>query len=63
MEAALCGVVFEEVQQHIRRGEVVDGNDFNAFGLVHLTQGKAADATESVNGYFDAHRFTPRVVG
>ena len=61
VEAALCGVVFEEVQQHVCRGEVVHGNDFNAFGFVHLAQGKTADASESVDGYFDTHRFTPRL--
>ena len=59
IEAALGGVVFEEMQQHVGGGEVVDGNHFHALGLVHLAQGKTADAAKTVDCNFDTHGITP----
>ena len=59
LEAALGAVVFEKVQQHFGRGQVVDGDDFDAFGFFNLTQCQTADAAETVNRYFDAHFDTP----
>ena len=63
MEAALRGVVFEEVQQHVGRSEVVDGDDFDIFRFVHLAQSEAADTSESVDGDFDCHGFYLLVCG
>ena len=51
--AFLGGVVLQEVGEHRRAGEVVDGDDFVAFGTKHLTESKTADASESVDCNFD----------
>ena len=63
VEATLRGVIFEEVQQHVGRSEVVNGDDFDIFRFVHLAQSETADTSESVDGDFDCHEFYLLVCG
>ena len=46
---ALCGIVLQKVRQHLGAGEVVDSDDFVAFGSEHLSESKTADTAETVN--------------
>jgi len=49
----LGGVVLQEVGEHLGAREVVDGDDFVAFGTKHLTESETANASESVNRNFN----------
>ena len=55
LKAALGGVVFKQVQQHVGRSEVVYRHHFEAFGFDDLAQCQAADAAETINRNFNAH--------
>ena len=53
--AALRGVIFQQVREHLRAGEVVDCDDLIALGAEHLAEGQAADAAEAVDCNFYCH--------
>ena len=59
LKAALSGVVFKQMRQHVGRGQIVDGNDFNTFCLYDAAQCQTADAAKSINRYFNAHCVAP----
>ena len=52
---ALRGIVLQQVSQHLRRGQVVDGNNLIALSTEHLTESQTADTTETVDCNFDRH--------
>ena len=57
---ALRGVILQQVSEHLRRGEVVDGDDLGALVTEHLTEGQTTDATEAVDSNLDCHAFSFR---
>lgn len=50
--SALGCIILQEVGEHLRAREIVDGDDFVSFCSEHLTEGKTADTTEAVNCNF-----------
>ena len=58
-KAALSTVVFEEVQQHVCRSQVVNSNDFDTLGFFNLTQCQTTDTAKTINRYFNTHFATP----
>ena len=58
-ERALSGVVLQQVSQHFGAGQVVDGDDFVALSLKHLTEGQAADAAKTIDSNFNSHSKIP----
>ena len=58
-ERTLCGIVFEQMSQHLRAGKIIDCNNFVAFGVEHLTESQTADTTEAVNSDFYRHETDP----
>ena len=58
-EAALSGVVLQQVSQHRRAGQVVDGHNLVALSLKHLTESQAADAAETIDRNFNCHCYFP----
>jgi hypothetical protein len=57
--ATLSGVVLEQVSQHGRLGQVVDGNDLIALSAEHLTESEAADAAKAIDSNFYGHGSDP----
>ena len=58
---ALSGVILEQVSQHLRGGQVVDGDDFVALSAEHLTESKTANAAETVNSNLNSHdKYPPK---
>ena len=53
--AALRGVIFQQVREHLGAGKVVDCDDLIALGAEHLAEGQAADAAEAVDCNFYCH--------
>ena len=47
--SALGGIVLQKVRQHFGAGEVVDRDDFVAFGPEHLSESETADTAEAVD--------------
>ena len=43
LERVLSGVVLAQVSQHLGSGQVIDGNNFVALSLKHLTESQTAD--------------------
>ena len=58
---ALRAVVFEKVREHLRIGEVVDGDDLVAVRREHLTECQTTDPTEAVdsNSNVLCHNMSP----
>ena len=56
-QAAMDGVVFQQVQQVLGIGQVVDGNDFDPVKAVldQRAQHAASDAAKAVDGDFRGH--------
>ena len=55
LEVAQDGVVLEQVRERGRRGDVVDGDDFE-LGVANCSaEDVASDAAEAVNAYFYRH--------
>ena len=48
-ERALSGVVLEQVSQHLGAGQVIDGNNFVALSLKHLTESQTADTAKTID--------------
>ena len=59
--SALRAVVFEQVGEHLRIGEVVDGDDFVTLCRKHLTECQTADSAEAVdsNSNVFCHNMSP----
>ena len=51
----LRGIVFEQVSEHFRACQVVDGDHFIALGIKHLTECQTSDTAEAVDGNFNRH--------
>ena len=51
-EAALRGVILEQMGQHGGAGQIVDGDDFVTLGVEHLAESKTADAAETIDSNF-----------
>ena len=54
-KATLCGVILQQVSQHFGAGQVIDGHNFIALGLEHLTERKAANAAKPIDCNFNSH--------
>ena len=52
---ALCAVVFEQVQQHVCRCQVIDCRYFDVRCFTDKAQSQSADASETVDCHFDSH--------
>ena len=62
-ERALSGVVLEQVSQHLGAGQVIDGNNFVALSLKHLTESQTADTAKTIDSNFNSHsEILPRFV-
>ena len=60
-ERTLRGIVLQQVSKHLGAGQVVDGNDFIALRLEHLTESQTADAAKTIDSNFDSHnKILPR---
>ena len=59
LEAALGGIVFEEIGQIVRRNDVADGDDFDVLADHALfgdgAENQAPDATETIDCNFNCH--------
>ena len=55
---ALRGVIFQQVRQHLRAGEVVDRDDLVAFRAEHLTERQTADPAKTIDRNFYCHNST-----
>ncbi len=51
-ETTLSGIVFQEVSQHFRAGQVVDSNNLVTLCLKHLAECQTTNTAEAVNSYF-----------
>jgi len=64
LDRALVGpvhrIMAEEIAQHIRRGEVVDGDQIEAVAGLEVTGQQPSDASETVDRNLDAHGSPPR---
>lgn len=49
------GVVLQQVRQHSGAGQVVDGDDFVAVRLEHLTESQTADTAKTIDRNFNRH--------
>ena len=45
----LSGIILEKMGKHLWAGEIIDGDDFVAWGTPHLAESKTANASEPVN--------------
>ena len=52
---ALRRIVLQEVCEHLGVREIVDGYDFIALCIKHLTKREAADTSETIDRYFYCH--------
>ena len=52
---ALRRIVLQEVSEHLGVREIVDGYDFIALCIKHLTKREAADTSETIDRYFYCH--------
>ena len=60
-ERTLRGVVLQQVRQHSGAGQVVDGDDFVAVRLEHLTESQTADTAKTIDSNFYSHsKILPR---
>ena len=57
---ALRGVVLQKVGEHIRGGEVVDGDDLRALVAEHLTESQTTNAAKAVDSNLNCHAFSFR---
>ena len=53
--AALRGVVLQQVSEHLRGSQIVDGNDLIALSAEHLAESETANAAETVNSNLNSH--------
>ncbi len=56
---ALRGVVLQQVREHLRRSQVVDGDDFVALSAKHLTERQTADTAKTIDCNFNRHNEFP----
>ena len=62
-ERALSGVVLEQVSQHLGAGQVIDGNNFVALSLKHLTESQTADTAKTIDSNFNSHsKILPKIL-
>ena len=61
-ERALSGIVLEQVCQHCRAGQVVDGHNIIALGLEHLAESQAANTAKTIDCYFNRHNFASQII-
>ena len=62
-ERALSSVVLQQVSQHSGAGQIVDGDNFVAVGLKHLTESQTADTAKTIDSNFNSHsEILPRFV-
>ena len=52
---ALRRIILQEVREHLGVREIVDGYDFIALCIKHLTKREAADTSETIDRYFYCH--------
>jgi len=59
VEAALDGIILQEIREVIRRHNIANGNDFHVFPdqtlLDHRPEHQATNAAEPINCNFDCH--------
>ena len=62
-ERTLSGVVLEQVSQHLGAGQVIDGNNFVALSLKHLTESQTADTAKTIDSNFNSHsKILPKIL-
>ena len=56
---ALRGVVLQQVREHLRGRQVVDGDDFVALSAEHLTESQTANTAKTIDRNFNRHNEFP----
>jgi hypothetical protein len=57
--ATLSGVVLEQVSEHGRLGQVIDGYDLVTLSAEHLTECQTTNAAEAIDSNFYRHGKNP----
>ncbi len=55
VEFALSCIIFQQVSEHFRIGQVVDCDNLDTLHVLNAAESQTSDTTKSVNSYFYSH--------